>query len=993
MAPLAILPLAGLLAASTAVASTPSYTLSTTNFNRTAFQVQPYVSNGYIGQRVPVNGFGYYEVVPTNATGQDGTSGWPLFDTRFTAAMVAGFYDQQENTTGTNFAQTGGEQPISTLPTWSSLYLTVNGESYQVSTPDEEITDWRQSMSIQDGVVQTTLEWTPAGSKAPLDVAYTIFAHRTLPNLGVVRLDVEGLTPGAEVSVTDVLDGVGAWRTTPVTSGIIPNYTDTIYTAVSPDGISNVTAYITSTTVVYPFNSNLTTSTSCYSNLTTDPSTISQCYTITTPSTGRISAIKYVGIASSDAFPGNEFATALHASRHGNATGYVSILAEHRAAWDAIWEESDIIIPGEAGSELEDLQLVTRASMFHILSNVREGDEGSGVGDNSIAPAGLTSDSYAGQIFWVWRRRRIHPITLILLLSSQDADIWMYPSLLALFPNYAESINNFRYVFLSESSAALFEPDFLHSISLRSRQHGAAEVNAASYNRSGAIYPWTGGRFGNCTGVGPCYNYEYHLNNDIALAQFQYYAATANTTWLATKGWPIISSVAEFWASQVIYNATTQQYDTLNETDPDEYANFRNNAAYTNAGISVVFDTAIQLASVLNMSVPSNWSDIASKIVVLSDATSDIILEYDGFNGSTAVKQADVVLLTYPLEYPQSLAQGVADLDYYAVATSPSGPGMTYSVYSIDSSALSQVGCASYTFLLSASQPYSRAPFYQFSEQTTDNYATNGGTNPAFTFLTGHGGFLQSWTHGFTGYRSRTTAFYLDPILPTQLSNYTIKGMKWQGSVFDVTLTTNSTSITRRSGENATAKVEIASRNAMAGNYTMTVGQTLIIPTSKTSGTLVEGNLAQCTNVISSDVAFGSTTSLVVPGQYEMAAVDGSNATTWQPFTNASTTMTVDLGAAKKVKALHFNWGLNPALNFMVTGGSSITDQTMLGSGNVSISTPYVAATANDVTIRVGNTTDVSLMMPAEVRYVNVTIAGSYLRDGRGGTLAEFAIV
>lgn len=81
----------------------PSYTLTSTDFNRTAFEVQPYVSNGYIGQRIPAEGFGYREITPINATAEDGTSGWPLFDPRFTAAMVAGFYDQQANTTGTNF--------------------------------------------------------------------------------------------------------------------------------------------------------------------------------------------------------------------------------------------------------------------------------------------------------------------------------------------------------------------------------------------------------------------------------------------------------------------------------------------------------------------------------------------------------------------------------------------------------------------------------------------------------------------------------------------------------------------------------------------------------------------------------------------------------------------------------------------------------------------------------------------------------------------------
>lgn len=64
-------------------------------------------------------------------------------------------------------------------------------------------------------------------------------------------------------------------------------------------------------------------------------------------------------------------------------------------------------------------------------------------------------------------------------------------------------------------------------------------------------------------------------------------------------------------------------------------------------------------------------------------------------------------------------------------------------MFSIDSAELSVAGCASWTYFLEAAQPYSRPPYYQFSEQTLDDYQTNGGQQPAFTFLTGHGGFLQ----------------------------------------------------------------------------------------------------------------------------------------------------------------------------------------------------------------------------------------------------------
>jgi hypothetical protein len=82
-----------------------SWTLVSSIFNQSSFEVQPYVSNGYIGQRLTVEGFGYKEIAAINASAMDGTSGWPLFDPRFTAAMVAGFYDQQDSTTGTNFVR------------------------------------------------------------------------------------------------------------------------------------------------------------------------------------------------------------------------------------------------------------------------------------------------------------------------------------------------------------------------------------------------------------------------------------------------------------------------------------------------------------------------------------------------------------------------------------------------------------------------------------------------------------------------------------------------------------------------------------------------------------------------------------------------------------------------------------------------------------------------------------------------------------------------
>ncbi|GAA6025861.1 hypothetical protein JCM8202_002098 [Rhodotorula sphaerocarpa] len=958
--------LAALLAAGSSVVTAwqPSdWTITTDVLNRTSWEKQPFVANGYIGQRVPAEGFGYWQSDPTAP--ELNTQGWPLFTPRQTAATLAGFYDQQPKTEGTNFAQTGGEQPISTLPTWSTILVTVNNQTFFQGTDTSEFSNWSQSMSVQDGLVQTQYDWTPGGSNSSssdkITLSYTIYAHKEIPTLGAVRLTVSGLKSDAQVSFTDVLDGQGAWRTVPVSSGPVPNTTHTIHSAVQPHGISNVTAYEVSVCDSWSDVMGWTVDEgkNCVSQpgaLSMNVSTASQCYRPQQiPSSGTIDVVKWVGIASSDAFNGEELSTALGSAQHANASGWDAMLKSHREAWAAVWDDADIIIPGE---EHTQLQIATRASMFNVLANIRNGSEPHGLGDNSIAPAGLTSDSYAGQVFW-------------------DADTWMFPSLLALWPDYAESVVNYR-----------------------SRQLGAAQENAAKFNFSGALYPWTGARFGNCTGVGPCHDYEYHLNSDIALAAWQYYASTQNKTWLEEKGYPLVRNLAEMFASFVTYNETSGKYVTLNETSPDEYSNHKNNSVMINGALTVTLQQAQQLGSILGKSSPDHWNKIQKDITILQ-APSGILIEFEGFNATTPVKQADVVLLTYPYGYVNSTTESLKNLDFYSLATSPNGPAMTYSIFSVIAAQVSPVGCASWSYLLQSSVPYSRAPFYQFSEQTNDNVYTNGGQNPAYTFLTGHGGYLQTLTHGYTGYRSNLDVLYLDPNLPPQLNNYTIKGFKWHSSSFDIQIDSKQTTITRKSGGNDSVTIQIASGNEKAGSHSLAVGSTLTVPTRMISGKLVEGNLAQCQPVLSNDTSFGLENSPIVPGEFALSAVDGANATAWQPKSTAPATMTVDLGKVQKIKSFHFNWGSVPPQTYSVSvaksehaASNSAAASSTVVSGNVTLSAPYNAVQAAKIAVPIGNTTDASVPDGTVMgRYVSLTISGSYASDGYGGTVAEFAVI
>jgi hypothetical protein len=513
---------------------------------------------------------------------------------------------------------------------------------------------------------------------------------------------------------------------------------------------------------------------------------------------------------------------------------------------------------------------------------------------------------------------------------------------------------------------------------------------------------------------------EYHINVDVALSQWTYYLSTNDTDWLRQYGYPLLKDGADFFRSYVIQNATTDgKYWSFNLTDPDEYANHVNNGAYTNAGIAQLMSWATQAAQILGETPDPRWMDVADNIYIPQDPSLNLILEYDGMNNSVEVKQADVVLLTYPLEYPNvTNEQAIQNLRYYAAKQSPDGPAMTYSVYAIDVAQLDTQGCSVFTYLMAGSQPYLREPFYQFAEEIYDNSTVNGGTHPAFPFLTGHGGFLQVFTHGLTGFRPRNDSLYLDPTLPPQLENgVIISGLKFQGGAFDINIQLNATTIKRRndwkysnqdgittSDSNVPMNITIGPRNSKAGNYTLRVNDTLTIGTFRPDLNSTN-NVLQCKPVISSDPWVG--------GQFPFALNDGDSSTSWQPMSAAKSFVTIDLGTEANFSSATFTWGQhtpksvslgilssNAALNFTQaansTNSTSLTipyQQWILQDHNISLSQPYnQSANVSVFTIPTANVSTYNFSTTYATRYVVVAIEGNYDSDSSGANVAELSL-
>lgn len=168
--------------------------------------------------------------------------------------------------------------------------------------------------------------------------------------------------------------------------------------------------------------------------------------------------------------------------------------------------------------------------------------------------------------------------------------------------------------------------------------------------------------------TGPCVDYEYHLNYDIAFNLFQVYNVTQNRTWFDNGPRQVIDSIATMTSNLLYYNETTQSYWIRNMTDPDEYANNIDNGAFTMASAAQLLRQVNDLRLADGLEVNDTWAKQALNIE-FPVAPSNITLEYQTMNNSVEVKQADVVLLTYPLDYKQDyeLNQQLLDLDYVSL--------------------------------------------------------------------------------------------------------------------------------------------------------------------------------------------------------------------------------------------------------------------------------------------------------------------------------------
>ena len=762
--------------------------------NRGSSYAPTFTGNGYLGVRVPPDGQGYAGgSVPSQSE-------------------VAGFY-----------ARPPGRDEIqqrASVPTWSTLRFAAGGQTFSLDSGS--VTGWRQQIDLHTGVITTSARWKAPNGRVT-DLRYDVFTDRARPYVAAVRLQVTPQWNG-DASVTDLIDGKPATLTTGLHKGW--NLSDhQVWETVRTVG-TGLVGGLASRVAVQPASAAVGDRAVARSA----PQSVGQRLGLAVHRGHTYTVTKYVGVVTSQVTR-DPSSYAREQADVAASLDYSALLGENTDSWSRLWS-GRIDIRGT-----EQLATEVNASQFYLWSNTRKGV------DWSISPAGLSSNGYAGHIFW-------------------DAETWMYPSLLAQHPELAAGANAYRYQRLKE-----------------------AEAHARDTGYTGARYPWESALDGteqipppvsvNSEGL-----YEQHITSDIALAQWQYYLVTGDRGWLRSRGWPVLSQAAMFWASRVV-KGPDGGYHIRHVTGPDEENPNVNDEVYTNVAAATALRDATLAARVLGEHAPAAWERIADGLVVGFDPGRGLHPEFTGYRGQP-VKQADVTMLQYPwrLKMPSKVA--ARDLGYYVPRTDPHGPSMTDAISTIDTAALGSAGCASYVYTQRSVDPFMRDVFDQFSETSL------GG---AFTFTTGIGGFLQEFLYGYSGLRWDNQAVQLDPSLTSQLEGVTLHDLQWRGRVFTIAVGPKTTRVALQSG----APLPVDVRGDL---HSVPVGSPLAVPTRRPDLTPT-ADLARCRPASAS-----SAQSLGPP----LAAVDGSKATFWQPE-KLPATLTVPLSSTQRINQVVLRWG------------------------------------------------------------------------------------
>ncbi len=248
------------------------------------------------------------------------------------------------------------------------------------------------------------------------------------------------------------------------------------------------------------------------------------------------------------------------------APGFPRLLATHRAAWQRLWEQGELHVPGEVGR-------ILRLHRFHVLQTLSPHTAELDVG---VPARGLHGEAYRGHVFW--------------------DELFVLPHLSLHFPEVARSLLLYRH-----------------------RRLPAARAAARRADGVGAMYPWQSATSGreetqelhlnpNSGRWLPDHSrLQRHVGSAIAYNVWRYAQTTGDRGFLHSAGAEILLEIARHWAGAATYDPALGRYRIRGVVGPDEYHDAYPDAtvpgiddnAYTNATAAWVLARGLDLLAEL----------------------------------------------------------------------------------------------------------------------------------------------------------------------------------------------------------------------------------------------------------------------------------------------------------------------------------------------------------------------------------------------------------
>jgi kojibiose phosphorylase len=662
---------------------------------------------------------------------------------------------------------------LANCPDWLPLVVIINGDRFRLD--HGEILSYRRQLDVRRGVLSRDVRWR-SGSGYTVDIHLERFAslvdqHVLALRCQVTPLDFEG-TIEVQASINGYPDNQGVMHWEWLNQGDITTdegaHATWLHLRTRNSGIELGMA--TRLTVLDASATVRVTGCQGYPNLTA---------TLPVQSGQTVTWEKVVTVFTSR----EEKVPAQAAQDKLRQVGsYVSLLSAQEAAWEEVWQSSDVVIEGDIKA-----QLAIRYNLFQVLISAPRHDD-----TVSIPAKTLSGFAYRGHVFW-------------------DTEIFVLPFLIFTQPALARNLLTYRYHTLNGARRKAKESGYKGAVFAWESANTGDEVTPRwvppADNSAELVRIWCGDR-------------ELHINTDVAYAVWNYWQATGDDKWIRDYGAELILDTAVYWGSRVEWNAKQEYYEIREVIGTDEYHEHVSNNAFTNRMVQWHLEKALAVLEWLHRQYPdqaatledklqitlerqARWRDIISHIWISYNPETRIIEQFEGFfnledinladyeprtrsmqailgiEGASkrqVLKQPDVLMLLYLLRETPGIYSDLQTLqknwDYYAPRTD-----ITYG-----SSLGPAIQAALASYLNQAQEAYER--FMQAALVDLEDTRRNAkeGIHSASA-----GGVWQAIVFGFAGIRINDAYPQANPHLPEGWTRLKFK-LQWRGQWYEFDL-------------------------------------------------------------------------------------------------------------------------------------------------------------------------------------------------------------